>query len=273
MREILARNISRFRKDLNLTQEALAGKLNISFQAVSKWETGQTVPDTLLIPALAKALNVSTDKLMGYAAFKDEATFYETAYKTKDYIWGVEPSKACFKVMEVVPPTRPLKLLDVGCGEGKDAVFFARCGYNVTGFDISEAGLEKTKRLADKIGVDIRTFKANIIDYRLEEKYDIIYSSGVLHYIKPKLRSEIMENYKLHVNENGLVCMNVFVNKPFIAPPPEDEAQHSFLWNSGELLGFFSDWYTQSFEEYIFNCNSSGVLHKHAINCLLSKRM
>ena len=41
MREILAGNISRYRKELGLTQEALGEKLGVSFQAVSKWETNQ----------------------------------------------------------------------------------------------------------------------------------------------------------------------------------------------------------------------------------------
>ena len=39
MRDILAGNISRYRKDMGLTQEALAERLGITFQAVSKWET------------------------------------------------------------------------------------------------------------------------------------------------------------------------------------------------------------------------------------------
>jgi len=272
MREVLAGNISRYRKELGLTQEALAKMLDISFQAVSKWETGQTVPDTLLIPSIANALEISTDKLLGYAAFKDDLTFYETEYQRDDYIWGIAPSRACYKVMELAPPTRPLKLLDVGCGEGKDAVFFARCGYDVSAFDISEAGLEKVRRLADKARVPIRVFRANLLDYRITEMYDIIYSSGVLHYIKPELRTEIMDNYKTHVNDNGLVAMNVFVKKPFIAPPPEDEAHHSYLWKSGELLANFSDWYTESFKEYVYDCNSSGIPHKHAINALYSKK-
>ena len=83
MREALAGNISRFRKNRELTQETLANILGISFQAVSKWETGQTVPDTLLIPAIAKALHVSTDKLLGYSAYRDDVTFYETEYKNE----------------------------------------------------------------------------------------------------------------------------------------------------------------------------------------------
>lgn len=56
-----------------------------------------------------------------------------------------------------MPPTKHLKLLDVGCGEGKDAVFFARNAYEVSAFDVSDAGIEKTRSLAEKIGVHMKT--------------------------------------------------------------------------------------------------------------------
>ena len=272
MREILARNISRYRKNLGLTQEDLASKLNISFQAVSKWETGQSVPDALLLPDIAQLLNISVDKLLGYAAFKDDVTFYETAYQEDRYYWGVSPNDACFEVLKIIPPTKQIKLLDIGCGEGKDAVFFARCGYDVSAFDISEAGLEKTKRLADKARVHVRTFRADILDYRLSEKFDVLYSSGVLHYIKHELRDEIMSNYKSNVNDGGFVAMNVFVDKPFIRLPPENEASHSYLWESGQLLTYFSDWYTEGFKEYVYDCYSSGIPHKHAMNVLFARK-
>ncbi|MCL2188132.1 MAG: methyltransferase domain-containing protein [Defluviitaleaceae bacterium] len=273
MRSVLAGNIARYRKQLGLTQEALAGQLNISFQAVSKWETGQTVPDTLLLPAIARALQVSIDTLLGYAAFRDDTTFYETAYKNEGYYWGVAPNRGCFRVLELMPPTRRVKLLDIGCGEGKDAVFFARCGYDVTAFDISEAGVEKTRRLAEAARVQVQAFRANILDYRLDAHFDVLYSSGVLHYVKPTLRDEIMANYKAHVNENGLVAFNVFVEKPFIPPPPEDEERHAFLWQSGELLAHFAGWLTEGFGEYVFDCDSSGIPHKHAMNVLYSRKV
>lgn len=53
------------RLERNLTQEQLSGALNISPQAVSKWERGQALPDLPLIPALARALNVPADALFG----------------------------------------------------------------------------------------------------------------------------------------------------------------------------------------------------------------
>jgi len=271
LREILAGNICRYRKDLKLTQEALAQKLGVTFQAVSKWETGQTIPDTTLLPDLAIALNVSIDKLLGYTAFSSDDSYYERAYRKDDYYWGVEPNTACLKVIELLPPTKPLKLLDIGCGEGKDAVFFARCGYVVSAFDISEAGVKKTKRLAEKAMVNVRAFRANLCDYRLTEDYDVLFSSGVLHYIKPELREEIINDYKIHTNINGINVFNVFVEKPFIAPPPENE-EHSHLWRSGQLLAYYHDWFIEDFSESVFDCVSSGIRHKHAMNELYSRR-
>jgi len=272
MREILSRNIARFRKDTGMTQEILAERLGITFQAVSKWETGQTVPDTTLLPKLAQSLEVSVDKLLGYSAFGCETSYYENYYKQDEYYWGVQPSNMCLKVLELLPPVRPLKILDIGCGEGKDAVFLARCGYDVSAFDISEAGIEKTKRLAEKARVHVRAFRANIWDYRLDEKYDVLYSSGTLHYIKPELRDEVMSNYKMHVNENGLVIFHVFVKKPFIAPAPEKES-HSYHWKSGQLFSYFHDWYVEDCMEYVFDCNSSRKPHRHAANRLYAKNL
>ena len=267
MREILAGNISRFRKDMSLTQEALADRLGITFQAVSKWETGQTVPDTVLLPELARALGVSVDKLLGYSAYKNGWSYYDRDYQKDEYFWGVQPSVMCLKVIELLPPVRPLKVLDIGCGEGKDAVFMARCGYEVSAFDISEAGIEKTKRLADSARVHVNAFRADIWDYRLEDKYDVLFSSGALHYIKPELRSEVMEDYKSHVNYNGIAAFHVFVEKPFITAPPEKE-ENSFHWLSGQLFTFFHDWYIEHCSEYVFDCYSSGVPHRHAANRL-----
>ena len=142
----------------------------------------------------------------------------------------------------------------------------------MSAFDISEAGIEKTKRLAEQARVHVHAFRANLWDYRLEENYDILFSSGVLHYIKPELRDEIMANYSSHVNGNGLAAFHVFVAKPFIPVPPE-KREPSYLWKSGELCSFFHDWHIEHCTEYVFDCNSSGIAHQHAANRVFARRM
>ena len=56
--------ISSLRKERNLSQEELASLLNVSRQTVSKWETGDTLPDILNAVALAKLFHVTTDSLI-----------------------------------------------------------------------------------------------------------------------------------------------------------------------------------------------------------------
>lgn len=272
MKGQLSRNISRYRKEKGLTQEVLAQKLSVSFQAVSKWENAQVLPDISLLPKLSQELEVSIDKLLGYTFQDKQITIYEEEYKGDDYYWGIVPSKMCYRVLELMPPVRPLKLLDIGCGEGKDAVFFARNGYNVTAFDISDAGIEKTKRLAEKIGVHVHVFKADLLDFRLDTSFDILFSSGVLHYIKPELRDKIFNNYKQYTNPNGLHVFNVFVQKPFIAPPPEKEP-NAFKWYSGELASHYHDWLLQDCSEVVFDCNSSSIPHQHAMSKIVARKI
>lgn len=58
--------IKKLRRQKNISQEVLAQYLGISFQAVSKWESGQNMPDITLIPALASFFGISTDELFDY---------------------------------------------------------------------------------------------------------------------------------------------------------------------------------------------------------------
>lgn len=60
-----AENLRNLRREKNLTQEQLAGKLGITFQSVSRWETGATYPDIELLPVLADIFEVTVDDLLG----------------------------------------------------------------------------------------------------------------------------------------------------------------------------------------------------------------
>jgi len=266
----LAKNIAAYRKRLNMTQEELAKKLSVSFQAVSKWENGQSMPDITLLGDIAAALDSDLNGLMGYS-YSKKRTLYEDRYADDAYYWGVAPSNQCFEVMKQCPPTKKLRLLDVGCGEGRNAAFFARNGYAVDAFDISASGVEKTRRLAESCGVAIHAFQADLMDYRLEQNYDVVFSCGVLHYIPEELRREILTDYQNHTAVDGVHALNVFVRKPFIAPAPDGEPSAT-VWRSGELATYYSSWLLHEMSEKIFDCNSSGEPHRHCMDTLLARK-
>ena len=73
----IGENIKSLRKLKNITQEKLAEHLNISCQAVSKWERGETFPDLSLIIPLASYFGVTTDDLLGFNQAENEKRIQE----------------------------------------------------------------------------------------------------------------------------------------------------------------------------------------------------
>ena len=61
----IGRTIARLRREHNMTQMQLADEMNVSFQAVSNWERGQSMPDISKLPELAELFSVSIDELLG----------------------------------------------------------------------------------------------------------------------------------------------------------------------------------------------------------------
>ncbi len=57
--------ISELRKAKNMTQMELADKMGISFQAVSNWERGNSMPDISKLPELAQLFGVTVDEILG----------------------------------------------------------------------------------------------------------------------------------------------------------------------------------------------------------------
>ena len=64
----IGQTIARLRREQNLTQMALADLMGVSFQAVSNWERGQSMPDVSKLPELADIFSVSVDELLGRQA-------------------------------------------------------------------------------------------------------------------------------------------------------------------------------------------------------------
>ncbi len=84
----LAENLRKLRLEKGLTQEQLSEKMGVSYQAVSRWETGSTYPDIEMLPALADLFDVSLEKLMGVTKpEREEANqeYYDKLNRTIDH--------------------------------------------------------------------------------------------------------------------------------------------------------------------------------------------
>jgi tellurite methyltransferase len=62
------------------------------------------------------------------------------------------------------------------------------------------------------------------------------------------------------------------VEKPFIDKAPDGE-ESSFYYKSGELMNYYWDWEILFCTEEIFNCMSSGIPHKHAVDRIIARKV
>ncbi len=83
-------------------------------------------------------------------------------YAERELIWTAEPNR--FLVAETGSLARG-RAIELACGEGRNAVWLAEQGWQVTGVDFADVGLEKARRLADSRGVHVDWVAADLLDY------------------------------------------------------------------------------------------------------------
>ena len=199
-------------------------------------------------------------------------TQYEKCYDQEEYYWGLEPAPFLKDLLEITGRNpSELKVLDIGCGEGKDAVYMAQQGCNVSAFDITQSGIRKTKLLAEKRGVEINAFVADINDFEISEKFDIVYSTGTIQYLFSDRIEAFFEKIKDMVNVGGYVYFNVFVDKPFLELPPDWDKEEK-MWKTGQLFSYLADWELCKVDEIIFEDYSAGLKHYHCMDTVIAKR-
>ncbi|MFC2013255.1 class I SAM-dependent methyltransferase [Chloroflexota bacterium] len=98
-------------------------------------------------------------------------------------------------------------VLDLGCGQGRDALFLASLGYAVTAVDSSSIGIEQMLSEAERRGLRLSGIVADVLKLKLQDKFDIVLFDMLLHSFKKEQQSEILMNYSVTLNKKGLFCI------------------------------------------------------------------
>lgn len=166
---------------------------------------------------------------------------------------------------------RSAQVLDVGCGEGRNSIFMAKLGNTVDAFDISENGIEKAKKIAGKMGVQVNFFCCDLEKFVFEKEYDVILSHGVLHLpykdVRDKFITKMQENTKI----GGYNVIGIFTNR---LPATPDNAPYTHgLFDVSELPKKYKDWEIIHHHEGTFTDSHPGdIHHEHAFERIIAKR-
>jgi len=135
---------------------------------------------------------------------------WDERYSGEDYVYGKEPNDF---LRENLSRLKRGKVLCLGSGEGRNAVFLAKHGYEVTALDASLAGLKKAEKLAHEAGVHISTLPVDLHDYAFaSESWDSIVS--IYCHLPPPLRERVHLGVVTALREDGIFLMEASSTPP-----------------------------------------------------------
>jgi len=163
------------------------------------------------------------------------------------------------------------QVLDVGCGEGRNAIFLAEKGFVIDAFDISQAGVEKAKRIAAARGVKINFIHKDLTQFVFAKTYDVILSHGVLHLCEKADRDLFIEQARLHTVIGGYNAIDIFTNR--LPASPDNAPFTKSLFDVGELPARYADWEIVHHIEDVFeDSHPGGIHHQHACERIIARK-
>ncbi|WP_029933931.1 class I SAM-dependent methyltransferase [Thiomicrospira pelophila] len=131
-------------------------------------------------------------------------------FNRQDYLYGTEPNDFLRSAAEQLSPNS--KVLCIAEGEGRNAIFLAKLGHQVTAMDASEVGLNKAKQLAKKNGVSLKTLVADLADFEMGvSRWDAVIA--IFCHLPPSLRKLVNQKIVTALKPNGLFIAEAYSKK------------------------------------------------------------
>ncbi len=217
--------VSELRKQKQIGQQELAEVLGVTYQSVSKWETGVTMPDITLLPAIAEYFNVTVDELLGLKPLReqryirrntdDRSNWNEKTdklFQNRRNFWNDDYLR--FLVEQVWHITAPVRVLDFWCGDGylgRKLLEVLPEGSSYTGVD-NAYFTKKAEELFLETEITAEFMVSDLYSFRTDKKYDLAVCQGCLRHVNRPL--EVLAKMTDAVKKGGLV-IGVEVNREF----------------------------------------------------------
>lgn len=181
-------------------------------------------------------------QLSGIKTSKDSKNQWDARYAKATFVFGKSPAQFLAENYHYIPFES--SVLDMGMGEGRNAVFLAQKGYKVTGIDISSVAVKKSYLLAQEFGVKIKGVVASLKEYKIPPaSFDAIIC---FYYVD----RSIIEKMKSWLKPGGIIIYEAYTvkEKDKTTKKGSLETDSNYLKDQ-ELLKLFSGMRVLKYEE------------------------
>ena len=191
------------------------------------------------------------------AVTEDVEWYLEFYCKPEDYFpkkYNSNPVHS--EVLEAMQTVQPCKALDLGCGQGRNALFLAQHGFDVTAVDQNELSLEILQSIVEQEDLDMPVGLYDINSASIGQTYDFIVSTVVLMFLQAERIPAIIRNMQEQTSIGGynlIVCAMDTEDYPCSVNFP-------FTFKEGELANYYQDWELIKYNE------NPGHLHRRDEN-------
>ena len=195
---------------------------------------------------------------------------YDEAYTQPD-LFGSETSPLLTRFSDRLPAGA--SVLDIGVGQGRNALPLARNGIRVTGIDPSEVAVRTVNGLAATEDLPLKAIQIPFEEFRPDEPFDAVLCFGLMQILDPAGVESLVESCRGWLAPGGLLFLTAWqvgdpsftrLQSDWKAQGPncfrslETPPRHRFFLLPGQILEFFPDW------EVLHHWEGLGPWHQHA---------
>lgn len=214
------------------------------------------------------------------------AKAFDKQYAEEKCLWGLSPDQA---LVESIGEIRVGKALDLGVGEGRNALYLAHKGFQVTGIDLSPEAISKFLDLAEERGLTVEGLAMDIRDFEFKPGvYNLVIAAATLHFLRRSDVYDVIAKVTRTIAFGGYVYIADFtvddpgyqfakeklkrIEENTFYSPRLSSYVHFFRHN--ELKEAFEGFQVKAYKEEIITDPGHGKTgpHKHGMVLLLAQK-
>lgn len=134
---------------------------------------------------------------------------YDHTYKNNANVFGSEPDRTLKEYIHLIK--KPLPVLDIGIGQGRNAFYLAKNGLQVDGIDLSSIAIESVKQIAEKENLSINAYQTSFLEFTPENTpYSAILVFGLIQILDWKSIHELINRINQWTQKGSLVFITAF---------------------------------------------------------------